>query len=146
MSYAVVVSDDGAVDIVVSDMCRAYLHAPAKRVIFRDLSAEDQEKKNNEVGRLHICLCRMRDAANGWQQASSEHLVQIVIMRGLGHPAVVHHQGRGNKTFAHGGDYISAGAVSKFKWTARELKTKHNITQHIFNKERETDTSWKPMP
>jgi hypothetical protein len=65
-----------------------------------------------------LCLYGTRDAAKGWQETLSAHLVSIGFVRGRGHPCVFFHPGKGIKTLVHGDDYVSAGDPSSMEWMA----------------------------
>jgi hypothetical protein len=43
-------------ELMINDVSRAYLYAPATRSLFVELPAEDGSAKPGEVGRLNVCL------------------------------------------------------------------------------------------
>ena len=54
--------------------------------------------------------------------------------RGLGHPAVVHHAGRGLLTLVHGDDYATSGEGKDLDWLEGELNKKYKLkTQRLAN-------------
>lgn len=67
-------------EVMTNDISRAYFYAPAMRSVFMRLPQEDEEAREGEVGRLHVCLYGTRDAARGWAThahgTSREHRVQ----------------------------------------------------------------------
>ena len=100
--------------------------------MFIHLIAEDKETLPNQVGRLHVCLYGTRDAAKGWQQELTPHLVQLGFKHGRGHPAVFHHPGRGILTLVHGDDYVSSGPRASSDWLDIELNKKYKVETQRF--------------
>ena len=93
---------------MVNDVRRAYFYAKIDRDVFVELPAEDPEYGSGKVGKLRLCLYGTRDAAKGWQETLSAHLVGVGFKRGVGHPSVFHHPERGIMTLVHGDDYLSS--------------------------------------
>ena len=84
------------------------------------------------VGKLRLCLYGTRDAAKGWQETLSSHLVSVGFVRGVGHPSVFWHPKRRIKTVVHGDDYVSAGEPKQLDWLEAELSKAYEIqTQRI---------------
>ena len=52
--------------VMINDVSRAYVYAPATRSLFVELPVEDGSAKPAEVGRLNVCLYGTRDAAKEW--------------------------------------------------------------------------------
>ena len=133
ISHAATLDGEESKEIMVNDVSRAYFYAPVKRILFIELPAEDKEAKVGEVGRLNVCLYGTRDAAKGWQQALSEHLISLGFVRGKGFPALFHHPGRKVKTLVHGDDYCSAGPKASLDWMEGELAKQYQIKSHRIN-------------
>lgn len=72
-------------DIMINDVSRAYFYAQASRALFIKLPQEDEDAQQGQVGRLNVCLYGTRDAAKGWQQTLTKHLLDIGYVRGRGH-------------------------------------------------------------
>ena len=61
--------------IMVNDVRRAYFYAKAMRDIYIELLAEDTDGRGDVVGKLRLCMYGTRDAAKGWQETLSAHLI-----------------------------------------------------------------------
>ena len=119
-------------EIMVNDVRRAYFYAKIERDVYIELPPEDPEYGTGKVGKLKLCLYGTRDAAKGWQETLSAHLVSLGFTRGVGHPSVFHHQERGLKTLVHGDDYVTSGMSSNLAWFKGELEKAYEIkTQRL---------------
>lgn len=78
-------------EVMVNDISRAYVYAPAVRALSMRLPWEDDEAQPGQVGMLHVCLYGIRDAARGWQQTLTAHLEGIGCEKGRGHPSRSYH-------------------------------------------------------
>ena len=117
---------------MVNDVRRAYFHAKITRDVFIELPDEDPDHGADLVGKLRLCLYGTRDAAKGWQETLSSHLVSLGFVRGVGHPSVFHHPEKDLKTLVHGDDYVSSGYGSDLSWLEEELKKAYEIkTQRL---------------
>ena len=123
----------GSKEIMVNDASRACFYAPCERFLFIELPVGVKDAKVGDVGRLNVCLYGTRDAAKGWQQAFSEHLISLGFVRGKGFPALFHHPGRKVKTLVHGDDYCSAGPKASLDWMEGELAKQYQIKSHRIN-------------
>ena len=112
---------------MVNDVRRAYFYAKASRDLYIEVSPEDPESGPNVLGKFELCLYGTRDAAKGWQEMLSSHLVSIRFSRGVGHPAVFCHTARGIMTLVHGDDYFSSGKQSELDWMEVELSKAYEI-------------------
>ena len=74
-----------------------------------------------------MCLYGTRDAAKGWQETLSAHLISIGFTRGKGHPCVFWHKDRQVKTLVHGDDYVSSGSIDAMSWLESELGKAYEI-------------------
>ena len=106
---ATVAGGDQRRELMVNDVRRAYFYAKIDRDVFVELQLEDPDHGSGKVGKLRLCLYGTRDAAKGWQETLSAHLVGLGFTRGAGHPSVFKHPIRGIKTLVHGDDYVSSG-------------------------------------
>jgi hypothetical protein len=117
---------------MVNDVRRAYFYAKIDRDVFIELPPEDPDYGSGKVGKLRLCLYGTRDAAKGWQETLSAHLVGLGFVRGVGHPSVFSHPGRGIKTLVHGDDYVSSGSSADLAWLESELSKAYEIkTQRL---------------
>ena len=118
--------------IMINDVRRAYFYAKITRDVYIELPKEDPKYGTGLLGKLKLCLYGTRDAAKGWQETLSAHLVGIGFERGRGHPCVFWHPTRHIKTLVHGDDYVSSGTVDSMKWLEDELTKAYEIkTQKI---------------
>ena len=102
--------------IMINDISRAFFHALAKRRVYVQLPAEDQEGGEEELcGRLNYSMYGTRDAAQNWFDAYSQQLVKVGFKQGLASPCTFYHQQIGVRTYAHGGDYVSIGKPEQLK-------------------------------
>ena len=86
---------------MINDVRRAYFYAKIKREVFIEWPKEDPKYGTGLLGKLKLCLYGTRDAAKGWQETVSAHLVSIGFTRGLGHPCVFRQQEKRTKTLVH---------------------------------------------
>ena len=98
---------------MLSDVKRAYFHAPTDRELYVELPKEDPKWKLGLLGKLRLSLYGTRDAAANWQKCVSEHLVSIGFKPGKSNPCVFWHPGRGIRTLVHGDDYASTGSLAQ---------------------------------
>ncbi len=73
---------------MINDARRAYFYAKITRDVYIELPKEDPKFGTGLLGKLKLCLYGTRDAAKGWQETLSAHLVGIGFVRGKGHPCV----------------------------------------------------------
>ena len=76
---------------------------------------------------LKLCLYGTRDAAKGWQEVLSEHLVENGFERGRGFPSVFYHRERDICTLVHGDDYFSAGKKADLDWLQMILEKRYEL-------------------
>ena len=101
--------------VMVIHVRRAFFYAKTNRDIYIELPAEDTEGNNDMLGKVNLSLYGTRDAASNWQEHLSRHLESIRFVRGIGHPSVYHHPGRGLITLVLGDDYTTAGEPKELK-------------------------------
>lgn len=119
-------------EVMVNDVRRAYFYAKIGRDFFIELPPEDPEHDSGKVGKLRLCLYGTRDAAKGWQETLSAHLVSLGFTRGVGHPSVFHHPSRNILTLVHGDDYVSSGSGPDMHWLEEALAKAYEIkTQRL---------------
>ena len=118
--------------LMINDVRRAYFYAKIQRDVYIELPAEDDQHGKGMLGKLRLCLYGTRDAAKGWQETLSAHLVSIGFERGKGHPSVFQHPTRGIKTLVHGDDYVSSGDDQDLSWLEAELEKAYELkTQRL---------------
>ena len=73
-----------------------------------------------------------REAAKGWRETLSAHLLKIGFTRGVGHPSMFYHPDRLILAHVHGDDYVSSGTPHQMKWLDEELSKAYMIkTQRL---------------
>ena len=117
--------------VMVNDVRRAYFYAPTHRDIYIELPAEDREGSKDQLGKLNLSLYGTRDAASNWQEHLSSHLEKIGFVRGIGHPSVFHHPGKGLVTLVHGDDYSTAGHAKELHWFKEMLEEAYEIKTQL---------------
>ena len=140
---ATIAGGDEAREIMVNDVRRAYFYAKIDRDVFVELPPEDPEYGTGKKGKLRLCLYGTRDAAKGWQETLSAHLVSLGFTRGVGHPSVFHHQEKGIKTLVHGDDYVSSGLSSDLAWLKGKLEKAYEIKTQRLGRELKVFTKRK---
>ena len=119
-------------EVMVNDVRRAYFYAKIQRLIYVRLPPEDPNYGKGKLGRLRLCLYGTRDAAKGWQDVLSEHLIECVFTRGKGFPSIFHHAERSIRTLVHGDDYLSSGSREDLDWLQSKLESKYDLkTQRV---------------
>ena len=68
--------------IMINDVRRAYFYAKIQRDVFIELPKEDPKYGTGLLGKLKLCLYGTRDAAKGWLETLSAHLISIGFTRG----------------------------------------------------------------
>ena len=68
--------------IMLSDVKRAYFHAPTERELYVELPPEDPEYGTGKVGKLNIPLYGTRDAAANWQRCVADHRRSLGFTQG----------------------------------------------------------------
>ena len=133
ISHAATFPDEGLERVImINDVRRAYFYAKISRGLFIELPKEDPKHGTGLLGELKLCLYGIRDAAKGWQETLSAHLVSIGFERGRGHPCVFWHPEKHIKTLVHGDDYVSSGFVEAMSWLEKEFEKAYEIkTQKI---------------
>ena len=113
--------------LLLSDVKRAYFHAPPTRELYVELPEEPEEdpgKPQGLVGKLNLSLYGTRDAAANRQKRVTEHLVGIGFQQGRSNSCVFHHVERSVHTLVHGDKLRQHRNPSRFEVVsdrAREL-------------------------
>ena len=64
--------------MMYADVSRAYFYAPASRAVYVKLPDEDREEGDEHMcGKLNVSMYGTRDAAKGWQETLSAHLISL---------------------------------------------------------------------
>ena len=108
--------------IMINDVRRAHVYAPARRDVYIEIPAEDVDADPSYVGKLILFLYGTQDAAANWQETLSVQLASLGFTRGAGYPCLFCHHDRGIWTLVHGDDYVSAGRPGKLAWLKAELE------------------------
>ena len=74
------------------DVKRAYFYAPARRPIFIELPEEDRlPGDEDKVAQLNLSLYGTRDAAQNWEHAYINFMVDVGFVNGVASPCVFYH-------------------------------------------------------
>ena len=68
--------------IMLSDVRRAYFHAPAQQELYVVIPREDPDWSPDAIGRLHLALYGTHDSAKLRQERVAKHLISIGLRRG----------------------------------------------------------------
>ena len=112
---------------MINHVRRPYFYAKVQRDVYTELPEEDDKRGPGMLGTLRLCLYGTRDAAKGWQETLSAHLVDAGFVRGRGHSCVFYRPIKGIKTLVHGDDYVSAGTEESLAWLEKELEKAYEI-------------------
>ena len=112
---------------MLSDVKRAYFHAPAERELYVELPPEDKEYGTGKVGRLNLSLYGTRDAAANWQRCVADHLRSIGFTQGKSNPCVFYHEKKNLRTLVHGDDYASVGSLEHLAWLKKHLEDRFEM-------------------
>ena len=110
--------------LMLSDVKRAYFHAPATRELYVELPVEDPGHAQGLVGKLNLSLYGTRDAAANWQRCVTEHLCGLGFQQGRSNPCVFYHKAKNIRTLVHGDDYASAGRLADLEWMKQQLEAR----------------------
>ena len=101
--------------IMVCDVSRAYLYAPAVRPVYVKIVGEDLEPGDkNRCGKLSVSMHGTRDAALHWHHHCKGNLETLGFNRGMASPCIFNHTDTGLKPFVHGDDYALSGREEQF--------------------------------
>ena len=89
------------------DVRRAFFHAAARRDVYVQLPDEDFSE--GMCGKLNKAMYGIRDAAQNWEYAYVEFMLEIVFKRGIASPCVFFHESRNLRVVVHGDDFTALG-------------------------------------
>ena len=99
-----VVGHGGDKVLLVVDVRRAYLYAPAAKEMYVELPPEDSHDGRRMCGRLNISLYGTRDAAHNWETELRSTLKTFGFFNGKASPVHFHPRGWRALAAAHGDD------------------------------------------
>ena len=79
----------GSKVIMINDVARAFLEAPATRDICIEIPKEDlseADRRHDHVGHLRMSLYGTRDAAMNWQEEVAKEMRRLGFVRGQYNP------------------------------------------------------------
>ena len=121
----------GPVEVLHSDISRAYFNAPTTEPTYVRIPEEDWEPGDeNRCARLLVSMYGTRKAASNWEAHYSDWLLEIGFERGTGYPSIFVHKERNIKLLVHGDDFITAGRHEQLVWFEREMNQKYE-SKHI---------------
>ena len=96
--------------MVVIDVKKAHLRAPATREVYVELPKEDQEPGEEDMcGLLHYSMYGTRDAAKNWGMEVERTLVNLGFKVGVSSPSLFHHPQKRMPVICHGDDFVATG-------------------------------------
>ena len=84
-----------------------------------ELPKEDKTEmdiRHDKVGHLRMSLHGTRDASTNWQEEVAKEMRSWGFIRGRYNPCLYFHKGRNLRTFLHGDDFATVGALENCNW------------------------------
>ena len=104
------------------DIKRAYLQAPARRVLYVQLLDEDAEA--GKCARLNKAMYGTRHAAQNWEWAYRSAHEEWGFRVGKSSPCIMYHPTRGIRLVVHGDDFTALGYEEDLNWYRKVLTQK----------------------
>ena len=82
--------------LMINDVSRAFFMAPAKRLVYVELPAEDKGE-GDMVGRLNFSMYGTRDAAQNWAEECANTMTKIGFERGTSSACLFAHHPVSNR-------------------------------------------------
>ena len=120
----------GSKVIMINDVARAFLEAPAMRNICVEIPKEDmteEDRIHDRVGHLRMSLYGTRDAAMNWQEEVAREMKKRGFRRGAYNPCLYFHSERNLRTFLHGDDFATVGTREQVTWFKAALEKRFEI-------------------
>ena len=97
--------------MLVVDVKKAHLMAPAARDVYIEIPGEDQVEKGDEgrCGKLVFSMYGTRDAAACWEAHYSKVLEDVGMVKGIVAPGVFYCSDRGIRLLVHCDDFVIVG-------------------------------------
>ena len=122
--------------LMVQDVKKAYVFAPAVRKVYVELPPEEHEA--GKVGLLLKSLYGTRDAALNWTTAYTTVLVEKMgFVQGRSSPCAFYHERLGIRTVVHGDDFVSEGPANSLKEIDAMLRDHFEIKTEVLGPEKE---------
>ena len=124
-------SSDGPVEVLHSDISRAYFNAPTTEPTYIRIPEEDWEPGDERMcGMLLVSMYGTRKAASNWEAHYSDWLISLGFERGTGYPLIFLNKSRNIKLMVHGDDFITVGRTKQLAWFEREMNKKYE-SKHV---------------
>jgi hypothetical protein len=105
---------DNGMKLDFIDVRRAYVHALARRAVYVKLPEEDNAP--GMCGTLVKAMYGTRDAAQNWEYAYTEMLMELGFRQGKVSPCMFMHDDRNLRLVVHGDGFTMAGNTQKFEF------------------------------
>lgn len=115
----------GGMALEFIDVRRAYFHAEARREIYVEFPAEDQEE--GMCGLLNKAMYGTRDAAQNWEYAYSGFLEGVGFVRGLASPCIFHPVVKELRVVVHGDDFTVLGRDDSLDWLRERIGEEYEV-------------------
>jgi hypothetical protein len=116
---------EGGMKLEFIDIRRAYFQANAVRDVFVELPEEDAEE--GMCGMLIRAMYGTRDAAQNWEKAYSEFMMERGFDIGVASPCVFWHRERGIRAVVHGDDFTMLGWEEDLDWFRKEIQERFEV-------------------
>lgn len=144
---------DTGKSVMIADVSRPFIEAPAKRDICVELPAEalsPGETPEDTVGKLLASLYGTRDASANWQEEVSMCMKEWGVVADKYNPCMFHHPSRQVLGLVHGDDFVSAGDAGQLQWLKDRLKGRLKIKTSVHSgtagRQRGSDRIQNPEP
>ena len=125
--------------MIVIDVKKAHLKAPATSAIYVELPKEDQRLgEEGMCGLLKYSMYGTRDAAKNWAMEVEKTLVNLGFKVGVSSPSLFHHPSKEIPVICHGDDFVATGERRHLEWLERALRNKFDCKSKWIGP-RETD-------
>ena len=104
------------------DIRRAYFHADARREVYVELPAEDEEE--GMCGQLSKSMYGTRDAAQNWEKEYQAMATSCGFVTGKATPCVFFHPERKLRMTVHGDDFTILGYEEDLNWLRSQMSAR----------------------
>ena len=123
--------EEGPVEVLHSDISRAYFNAPVTEPTYVRIPEEDWEEGDEyRCAKLLVSMYGTRKAASNWEAHYSSWLEEYGFERGTGFPSMFYNKARNIKLMVHGDDFVAVGRKKQLDWFQKQMDEKYE-SKHI---------------
>ena len=121
----------GPVEVVHSDVSRAYFNAPTSEPTYVRIPDEDWEDGDeHRCARLLVSMYGTRSAASNWESHYCEWLESIGFERGVAFPSIFYNKNMNVKCLVHGDDFVTIGRRKQLEVFTKSMDAKYEC-KHV---------------